>query len=455
VSAGATLALNRSERTYWAIEGVSGSITQLVMLRFASPVSVESIRAALRRVVRAFPRMRTIVEPTLFSYRLRVLADEEIEALFEDAFRVAPHVATDLPSIEQYATELLNEPFALERGLPIRARFLPDAKEPTLLFMLHHVICDGRSWMMAAEALVRTLNGMPIEDVPLDPPSMVPALLPTSWGARVSSLWRSFFLDRSEKARLRSHRMLRFGKRSPRFGPVGVCIRRLPVSMADLKRASKARGCTVTALVVAALAETFGHGAVEDGKNAVGIRLSVDLRKYYPKGQSPAFGNYVATFAVLATAFDIRRALTSVSEQLREGLDRFERKSMSYPLLLAELLTLVGRKLLALAVLSSKRKGTIAPLTCHYSSLGSVDALNAEGAHTKLCDVVAITPNVHPFVVTAGLGDRLVLAFSYERNEVTQAEAYALLDRLGEAMRVIALEATPLPTAVTEARIAV
>jgi hypothetical protein len=394
---------------------------------------LSAVRGALRAVVRAYPRLRSVVTSSFFGYRQRVLADAEVDPLFARAFEVAQHVRTDLASLESYAEDLLNEPFDLTRELPVRARFVPDAETPTLLLLLHHVACDGRSWNLAAEALMRALNGEKLEDGVLDPPGMIPALLPLG-------LRDSFRLDRDTRALMRARKVARFGTHSPSFGPVGVRFVALPISGKALRAAATLHGQSTTALVVAALAEAFGHGLQEDGRNAVSVRLSVDLRKFFPKGTSPSFGNYVATFAVHSPALTATRALEDVGAQLFEGLRRFQRKLMSYPLLVAELLTMVPQRILARVITSQKKKGPLAPVTCHYSSLGPLGTLNPKGARVRLKDVIATCPNVVPFVVTAEMEHTTLLALSYQKNEATDEEVYALLERLGAAIRSLASE---------------
>jgi len=444
--AGTTIALNRSEHMYLALEGIMGSVTQLAAMRLETVVSRDAMRAAVREVVRAYPRLRTVVEPTFLSHRLRVLDDGDVEQLFDDAFRVVTHVSSDLASLEGYVAEVLNEPFALERGLPIRLRYLVNGPHPTLVVMVHHVVCDGRSVMMAVEAILRALNGKPVEPLPIDSSSMLPAVLPSTFVAKLSSVWRSFLDERARARALRGRRITRFGARDARrFGVVGARLHLLPVGMDELKRVSIARGCTVTALVMAALVEAFGrrtNGIDEAGRDAVAIRLSVDLRRYFPAGRTPTFGNYVATFFVHVGAVDAARALASVSSQLRDGLERFERKLMSYPLLVAELYAAIGRKLFGLAALASKRRGRLPAMTCHYSNLGNLDALNAKDATIRIGGLLATAPNVGPFIVTSGLGDSLALTLSYAKNEATDAEVHALFDRLDDAIRAIAREAS-------------
>lgn len=455
VTAGAQLVLNRSERIYWALEGPMGSMVQVSGIRFDGPVAPDAVRSALRRVIRAYPRLRAVIEPTLFSYVLRVLADEDIEPLMDESFAVAKGVTADLPSLEAYTKQLLNEPFALERGLPVRARLVEDAHSPVLFVVFHHVVCDGRSLIGALAGLVRLLNGMPIEDTALDPPSMIPALVPRGFFAKLASLFRSFGIARAEARRMRAHSIVKLGgKRHARFSGYDVRLRRLPVAVADLTRAAEKLGCTVTALVAGALAQAFGEGTKRDGKNAIAIRLSVDLRKYFEKGKRPVFGNYVATMNVLTTELTASPAAVDIDRQMREGLERFDKKLMSYPFLMGELMMRVGRKLVARAIAKQKRNDTLNPMTCLYSSLGGVDALTPKGAKLRVVEFIGTAPNIGPFLISSHTEDTMTVAFSYLRDEATDEEVYAILERLETALTAIGRADTPLEGPVFETRIA-
>ena len=111
-----------------------------------------------------------------------------------------------------------------------------------------------------------------------------------------------------------------------------------PSALAAVRETARSRGCTVTELVVAALASSFAGSAEPDGHNAVTVRLSLDLRPYFAAERRPRFGNYVASFLVHLTRWrDLTTTITDVRAQVRDYVGRFERKEMSYPLLTAEL----------------------------------------------------------------------------------------------------------------------
>jgi len=85
-SDGTLVPLNRSEHMYWAGEGYLGPINMPFMLRFDRPVDEALLRQALRELTTAFPRLRGVVVPTAFTYKLRILPDDLwLDQLFNDA----------------------------------------------------------------------------------------------------------------------------------------------------------------------------------------------------------------------------------------------------------------------------------------------------------------------------------------------------------------------------------
>src|SRR5512139_2318710 len=127
------LGLNRSERTYLALEGVGGSMAQVYALRFTTQHAAADVKRAFREMVRAHPRFRSVIDRTLFGHRLRLRAEgPTIDALVDVAFQVREHEDTSEEAIARHLSVMVNEPFAVERDLPIRARFFPHPSRPVL-----------------------------------------------------------------------------------------------------------------------------------------------------------------------------------------------------------------------------------------------------------------------------------------------------------------------------------
>jgi hypothetical protein len=418
----ARLALNRSERLYLALEGVAGAIAHVHVLHFDEAHTDAQLRAGIRELVRTCPRLCALVEPHPFGHRLSVLPDgERVERLFEQAFRVVPG-AGDAASLHAFLNQLVNEPFDLERALPLRARVLTGGPRPILVLSLHHVVCDGRGAIQLLDRLMAHLNGEALAVMSLDDSSMLPAILPRLApgqfldGAR--RLWRS--LRRRGGARGRRGPALSLVKERGSFGPTGVRLHDVPMALAAIKTAARARGCTVTELVLAALAASFAGRAQPRAGALATVRLSLDLRPYFPTERRPAFGNYVASVLVRATKWNqLDATVAELRAQLREVLGRLERKEMSVPLLLAELAPrLLGRRLLGWCVRALKRRARLAQVTLHCSNLGDVDLLNRHGVRARAASLVFFTPALGPYVGCVGLAGRLSLGVSYPRAEI-------------------------------------
>jgi len=162
-----------------ALGDVLISLGIVVTIRFRTVHSPQEIRDAMRYMLSIYPRLRSLVEPTLFSYKLRIFDDndKQLEVLFNHAFRVKRNLLHNSGEYLQYRSELLNESFPLEQAIPIKIRYLPDDPMPVLLISIHHVACDGMSWIHMVGSLICYLNGKTPPFVPLDNPSVIPALL--------------------------------------------------------------------------------------------------------------------------------------------------------------------------------------------------------------------------------------------------------------------------------------
>ncbi|TAL22758.1 MAG: hypothetical protein EPO01_08470 [Aquabacterium sp.] len=430
--------LNRSEHTYVSIGNMIGSVLQTYYLRFDVPVAEGQVRRALRDLVDRFPRLRSAVEPTLGSWRLRILNDERVvDQLFDVAFRVERGVDPESrEQIEAYAARQMNEPVAFERGMPMRACFLPHAQHPVLIFCVEHYVCDGRSMIQLLTAIMALLNGRPVEPQPLESPSMLAAIVPQrllDWPARVAASWRHRGTEKALRAR---HRMVTLDtERMTRFTTHGLRYHELPVSPDAMRVAAKQLGTTVNTLMLAATARAVLVLAKEDPQAMAAIRLSVDLRRYFPQGSAPTFGNYVATFFVhephREQAVDHMR---SIEAQMREGLQRFERREMIFPWLPAELPRFIGRKLYAKVALGLRERDKLPAMSCHLSNLGDCTGINPPNAQVRLITCHATAPSSGPFLVTASVAGRTFLTLCWQNDRMDRAAADAFIQRIDRCL---------------------
>lgn len=441
----ARLRLNRSERVYLALEGVAGAIGQVHVLRFREPHTDADLRAAVRHLVRVCPRLRSLIQPTVFGHRLRVLAEgSHVDALFELVFRAVPGGGGP-SALNALLIDLVNQPFDLERALPLRARVLRDGGLPILVLSLHHVVCDGRGMMILLDALMARLNGAEIAAIGIDDPRMLPALLPsrgeTRW-APVTAWWRSFRTHRHQRTETPATAVTLTHGRGD-FGPTGVHLHAVAGDLAAIKAAAQARGCTVSELMIAALACGFARQATAPpAVRIASVRVSVDLRRFFPAERRPQFGNYVASFILSLPRFhDLEATITDVRTQMRAGIARFARKEMIHPLLLEALApVLLGRRLFGWCARRLKRKGRLRQVTLHYSNLGGVDFLNQHGPHAQLDQLAFFTPALGPYVGCVGLAGHLYLGVTYPASEIDAAviaQALRTFDALWEKLGVV------------------
>lgn len=435
MSDGTLLPLNRSEHLFWACDGYMGSITQPYLLRFDSPVSLALVRETLRELTSAYPRLRGVVVPTGLSYKLQILPDDlHVDRLFDDAVRVVHGVDTTSRSeLEACHSAVLNEHLSLERGLPWRARYIPHPERPVLIFAMHHLIGDGRSMVQVISAIVGRLNGHAIQPCPLQSPSMVRAVKPEKWHQWPASLagwWRNKRADTRLKA---GQQLVTLASRhSPHYTTNRIHHHELPCGQAQLRATAKQMGTTVNNLMTAALANGFLARARHLPNAAAVIRISVDLRRHFPKGQEPEVGNFVSSFEVRATHQpSLAAQIQSIEAQVKAHLARYERRQYALPLLFYELLPLMGRTLYSTFIVKAKAKGKLLDVSCHFSNLGPAEFIHPKDARVRVADLWPATLGVALIVGLVSLGDKLFLPVVHQLDETdadTVNEFLAALD---------------------------
>jgi hypothetical protein len=409
-----------------------GQLNQPYLLRFDDPVTADEVRAACRRMMSLFPRLRGVLEPTARRFQLRILEeDEQFEILFDQAFRTE-HIELDDPAAQRrWHERALNDPVALQRGLGVRMQFVAHPTRPAMIWSAHHLLIDGRSIVMCLEALVKLLNGLPVDAVPLDNPSMLPAVLPAHWWQIPGRLLAAHRAQKAERRERERYEIVRLpAKRSARYLSTGVQHHEFGCLSKDLSQAAKARGGSGNSMLMAAMGTALLELAGNRPGTAALIRVSVDLRRYFPEGTAPAMGNYVATLDILLPQEvpDAER-VRWIDGRMRAGMDRFAQRTMILPLLPYEWLGGIRTHDYSRLIMRAKRLDTLPHLSCHTTNIGSADAFNPPGARVRLSEIYPTVSGVAPLMVFVSVNGRQVMVCSHQRDEYEDRDMQALIER--------------------------
>ena len=442
--------LNKSEFLYLVVEDLAPSVSQMITLRLATVHSEQEIRSAFRHILDLYPKLRTIVEPTLFSQRLKVISDEvHTNALFDDAFKVKKGLPFDSQAFKEYQNEFLNESFTLQQALPIKVRFLPE--ENILLLSVHHMTCDGVGWINMVSSLMAHLNNKKTKPMPIEDPSMVPGVFKKPYITAPVQVFKSWKIISAENKKTAQDKIISPVETPTDFiGSVSMKHRYLQNELADLKPKAKSMGYSLNIYFLTALARSFFDRYGEEHGDTVSIRLSYDLRTYFEK-DAPVFGNYVTTSILRAYRKDMEsphRMMENLQSQLTTAIDRLKHKKLSYPWLLDKAFTLVGKKLYSLGVLAGKRKGTIPVPTIHFSTVGSLDFLNKAGEAAKVKDVIATVPTFGMFMTLCNIDGVFNVNLSYPSAEFSDNRMESFIEEFDQELGSLASMG---PEAITEA----
>lgn len=448
VSTANLIPLNRSEHMYWAGEGYLGPINQPYILRFDQPVDEALVRQTLRELTSAFPRMRSAIVPTATTYNLRILDDDRgVDQLFDDCYRVETGVdPASRDALEAFHSRFMNEPISLERGLPWRARFFPHATQAALMFSVHHIVGDGRSMVQMLCAILGRLNGQPIAPCKLESPSMIPAVTPQKWWQWPGSVARWWRDSRAEKQAARGERVIMLEQGgSDRYTISTVRYHELPCPADTMRALAKAHGTTVNTLLMAVVANTFLEIGHRDGPDQPGglrsvaaLRTSVDLRRYFPDGKGPEFGNFVSVFTVRARQQPtLAEQIASIESQAKAALARFERRDFALPLSFYEFLPWVGRTLYSHLIVQSRAKRSLPELSCHLSNLGSAEFINPKGATVRLAELWPATISTAFLLGALSLNGKQFFTVIHQNDEIPPAAVDRFLATLDAQLRAL------------------
>jgi hypothetical protein len=444
--------LNRSEYGSLASEPYLGSVVISIVARFDRPIGFEQIKQALRDVTLAIPRMRANVVPTWWSYKFAVLPqDEWLEESINAAVTPLPHVdAGDPAALEALQTQAINTPLLLTRGLPWYAWYIPHPERPVLIHNIHHGVGDGTSIGLIHRALFARLNGLPIETLPLESSSQMPGVAPAHWWQWPKSMWAAIRNAREDARQRKGEHVISLAtRRSERY--IGSGLRRvvLPGGMKAAKATSKRLGTTVNTLVSAVVAQVLLARQKDDPRAVAVLRIAVDLRRYFPKGQAPQIGNYVVNIELRARhQSDLAAQVKSLTEQVRTQLDRYDRREGALACVTLEALTyVITQGTLAKAFMKLKASGALNKTSVFITNIGNTASVLPAAAQFSLVDYHMVTISPSFFVAVMSHDDCLQLTISHQLDEVPKAALDEFLIQLDAQYHQFVNDVTNTPPA--------
>lgn len=439
--------LNRTEFGYAAIEGLAGTMLLVAQVRLSGPVSVDKVRGVLRQLVTAYPKMRAILAPGLHRYRFRILPEGPlIDQMFDHAFKVQPWIdLDDAQTLEAWHRELVNEQVPLEHGLCVRMRFVPHPTRPALIFAVHHIIADGMTMVHLLKQIMRGLNDQPIAPMPIEAPSMLGAVAPDVWWQWPGKVWQAMRHKQAESRLLASVNVQQVPTRlGEHYSCTGMRHHEMSTSTDQMRLAARKLGVSVNTFVVSALAQTFLAQAPDDPKAAAVIRLSVDLRKYYPAsaGHGPLWGNHVGACLVIEQGAhkSAQERVRSVDASIKEKLDRYARREMCWTYLWEELMPWLGRTAIGHIGTKLQRAHRFPKISCHATSFGHVGAIDEPHAALRVDGVYVSVNSVAPLPLLLEKDGRLFAPTSWQLAETSMAEMADFHRRFDQAMASMVAE---------------
>lgn len=439
------LKLNRSDFLFLLMNDIL-PLNEVSAIRFRTTLDVEEIRRAARYLLTMYPRLRAMIAPTLFSYRMRILEDNDsrVDMLFNDAFQVIRNMAFGTEDFAQFRRALLNEPALLDNRLGIKFHYLPDDPEPTLFFTLNHVIGDGMSRAVIVNSLMACLNGKKPEPLPVDSTSMKPVLLEKNYFKAPFQILKSYRNLKKESRKNRNDKIIKVSDRhADYFGPVNSYSQPFSFGIKPVLAKARELGCSVPIFTSTALALSILRARGEDTGDTVGILNSFNLRPYF-EGRQPVIGNYVRASMLRARRKYLdhpKEMMKDLQEQMDDFKKQIKNKELLFPWMIEELQKLIGRKNGARIMKSLKGKDLFR-ITCHHTTVGSIDFLNTHGDKTRICEYYPAAAHSGLFFGIVSLDGVIKSFFTYPEAEYTIDDIKKLYRNLDEEFLRL-LELTP------------
>jgi NRPS condensation-like uncharacterized protein len=432
-----TFKMNSIDFLFFSQEDIVTSQGLFSSIRFKTRHSASEIRKAMRYMLTVYPRLRSIAEPTMFSYRMRVLddSDPKVDILFDEAFKVRYGLSCDTADFLKYRRDLLNEPFALQQSFPIKIRYIPDDPMPMLFISVHHMIYDGSGWLHLLNSLMSYLNGVipPIQSA--EEPSIIRGFLERPFYKVPQQILNSIKAD--EKGKKEKKKIIHASERPVNFyGPMDIHIQNLSHDLSTILAGAKRLNCSMTVLVLSALSMALNR---KDAGDLIWIEMPIDLRPYMTSDRQPVFGNYVMAPVIkvdMGQNPDPLIIVETIKDQINKYLKAIENKQILPLLLTVKLSTFLGKKVYAWTARVLKERGIINK-TCLFSNVGNFDNLNRHGDRSQVVEAGCGTSSHALLIVMNSLNNAINLSFSYQEAEFTREEIIGIIERTDRSIAAL------------------
>ena len=178
-------------------------------------------------------------------------------------------------------------------------------------------------------------------------------------------------------------------------------------------------------------------------RSVAALRTSVDLRRYFPDGKGPEFGNYVSVFTVRARQqATLAEQIASLEGQAKAAMARFERRDFALPLTFWEILPWVGRTLYSHLIVQSKVQRTLPALSCHLSNLGSAEFINPKGGSVRLSELWPTTISNVFLLGALSLNGKQFFTVIHQNDEISPAAVDRFLAEFDRQLRQLQSDAS-------------
>jgi hypothetical protein len=426
---GDIIPLNRTEHGYAALEGVAGTMLLPSLFRLSGPIEEAQLRRALRELVSAWPRLRAILEPGLHLYHFRILPDGPLmDQMVDRAFQVDPHINIDDPvALQEWQRSMMNEQVPLEHGPCYKMRFVPHPTSPAVILATPHIIADGLTVAFLVHQIMRSLNGLSVDPMAVEAPPMIGAIAPPKWWQWPIVMARARKHVVEQKKKLAAVKVLQVPTQlHSHYTTSGYRQHQMSIGTDEMRKATKKLGVSLNALVVASFAQTFLDQAPDDPKAAAVIRISVDMRRFYPReaGHGMLLGNHVGAYLVIEQGArkSARERLESIDAQLKEGIARYYRREMCWTYLFEEILPYLGRTLISHVAVNLMKSQKFPKISAHVTTGGNVNMINVPDKPLRIQQLYSTVNSVSPLSSTLEIDGKYFTPLSWQLSETSNEE---------------------------------